>query len=106
MGKLFYMAPVVAIVVLGIVLNCFTIEAEVTLLPIVGMTLSAFLFTRIMEYLKLKATVSGDKEGPQDETQDRLDEIKRRLTDVQDLMIALSEKMDRMDAGEKHEKLV
>ena len=105
MGKLFYMTPVVAIVVLGIVL-VRTIEDEVMLIPIVGMTLSAFLFTRIMEYLKLKATVSGDKEGPQDETQDRLDEIKRRLTDMQDLMIALSEKMDRMDAGEKQEKLV
>ena len=95
------MAPVVAIVVLGIVLVS-TIQDEVVLIPIVGMTLSAFLFTRIMEYLKLKATVSGDKEGPQDETQVRLDEIKRRLTDVQDLVIALSEKMDRMDAGEKH----
>ncbi|MDE0965139.1 MAG: hypothetical protein OSB73_18570 [Candidatus Latescibacteria bacterium] len=105
MGKLFYMAPVVAIVVLGIVLVS-TIEDEGILIPIVGMTLSAFLFTRIMEYLKLKATVSGDKEEPQDETQDRLDEIDRRLTDVQDVMIALSEKMDRMDAGEKHEKLV
>ncbi|MBT4976901.1 MAG: hypothetical protein HOL51_05080 [Gemmatimonadetes bacterium] len=105
MGKLFYMAPVVAIVVLGIVLVS-TIEDEGMLIPIVGMTLSAFLFTRIMEYLKLKATVSGDKEEPQDETQDRLDEIDRRLTDVQDVMIALSEKMDRMDAGEKHEKLV
>ena len=105
MGKLFYMTPVVAIGVLGIVL-VRTIEDEVMLIPIVGMTLSAFLFTRIMEYLKLKATISEDKEGPQDETQDRLDEIKRRLTDVQDLMIALSEKMDRMDAGEKHEKLV
>jgi len=105
MGKLFYMAPVVAIVVLGIVL-VRTMEDEGILIPIVGMTLSAFLFTRIMEYLKLKATVSGDKEEPQDETQDRLDEIDRRLTDVQDVMIALSEKMDRMDAGEKHEKLV
>ena len=105
MGKLFYMAPVVAIVVLGIVLVSI-IEDEGILIPIVGMTLSAFLFTRIMEYLKLKATVSGDKEQPQDETQDRLDEIDRRLTDVQDVMIALSEKMDRMDAGEKHEKLV
>jgi hypothetical protein len=105
MGKLFYMAPVVAIVVLGIVLVS-TIEDEGILIPIVGMTLSAFLFTRIMEYLKLKATVSGDKEEPQDETQDRLDEIDRRLIDVQDVMIALSEKMDRMDAGEKHEKLV
>jgi hypothetical protein len=105
MGKLFYMAPVVAIVVLGIVLVS-TIEDEGILITIVGMTLSAFLFTRIMEYLKLKATVSGDKEEPQDETQDRLDEIDRRLTDVQDVMIALSEKMDRMDAGEKHEKLV
>ena len=105
MGKLFYMAPVVAIVVLGIVLVS-TIEDEGILIPIVGMTLSAFLFTRIMEYLKLKATVSGDKEQPQDETQDRLDEIDRRLTEVQDVMIALSEKMDRMDAGEKHEKLV
>ena len=105
MGKLFYMAPVVAIVVLGIVLVSI-IEDEGILIPIVGMTLSAFLFTKIMEYLKLKATVSGDKEQPQDETQDRLDEIDRRLTEVQDVMIALSEKMDRMDAGEKHEKLV
>ena len=105
MGKVFYMAPVVAIGVLGIVLVS-TIEDEVMLVPIVGMTLSAFLFTRIMEYLKLKATVSGDKEGPHDETKGRLDEIKRRLSDVQDLMIALSVNMDRTDAGEKHEKPV
>ena len=105
MRKLFHLAPVVAIVVLGIVLINI-IEDEYILIPIVGMVLGGFMFTRIMEYMKLKATVSGDKDGPQDEMQDRLHAIERRLTDVQDVMIALSEKMDRMDAGEKHEKLV
>ena len=63
MGKLFYMAPVVVIVVLGIVL-VRTIEDEVMLIPIVGMTLSAFLFTRIMEYIKLKAQFPETKKDP------------------------------------------
>ena len=97
--------PLVANVVLGIELVS-TIEDEVILIPIVALFLSAFLFTMIMEYLKIKVAVSGDNEGPQDETKGRLDEIKPLLTDVQDLMIAPSEKMYRMDAGEKHEKLV
>ena len=63
MGKLFYMAPVVAIVVLGIVLVS-TIEDEVMLIPIVGMTLSAFLFTGIMEYINLKAQFPETKKDP------------------------------------------
>ena len=52
----------------------------------------------------LKKTKKGRKED--DQLGLRLNDIDRRLTDVQDVMIALSEKMDRMDAGEKHEKLV
>jgi hypothetical protein len=52
----------------------------------------------------LKKSKKGRKED--DQLGLRLNDIDRRLTDVQDVMIALSEKMDRMDAGEKHEKLV
>ena len=33
----------------------------------------------------------------------RLSEIERRMTDVQDVMIALSEKIDRLDMGEKRD---
>ena len=33
----------------------------------------------------------------------RLSEIERRMTDVQDVMIGLSEKIDRLDMGEKRD---
>ena len=105
MGKLFHMAPVVAIIVLGIVLINI-IENEYIMIPIAGMALSGFVMAKIMEYLRLKATVSGEKDVPQDEMRTRLHEIERRLTDVQDVMIALSEKIDRMESGEKREKAV
>ena len=41
-----------------------------------------------------------------DETGNRLDEIERRLIDVQDVMIALSEQVDRMESDRDREKLV
>jgi len=37
----------------------------------------------------------------EDQIATRLDEIERRLTDVQDVMIALTEKMDRMEGRER-----
>ena len=37
---------------------------------------------------------------------ERLDEIERRLTDVQDVMIALCEKVDSMESDRDREKLV
>ena len=42
----------------------------------------------------------------EDQIATRLDEIERRLTDVQDVMIALSEKVDRMESDRHREKLV
>jgi ABC-type phosphate transport system auxiliary subunit len=53
--------------------------------------------------LRLKATLRG--EGAKldtkalTEVETRLNEIERRLTDVQDVMIALSEKFDRWEEG-------
>lgn len=105
MRKLFHLAPVVAIVVLGIVVINI-IENEHIMIPIMGMVLGGYLIAKTMDYLKLKATVSGDKDVPQGEMRDRLAEIERRLTDVQDVMIALSEKFDRMESDEKPEKMV
>ena len=53
--------------------------------------------------LRLKATLGGEApriEGEElAEVRTRLDEIERRLTDVQDVMISLSEKFDRWEEG-------
>lgn len=70
------------------------------LMPLVIIAVMVLIFIRVMDYLKLKATISGDgteRERPLEEIQSRLDEIERRLTDVQDVMIALSEKFDRWE---------
>ncbi len=54
-----------------------------------------------VNYVRLKAKLprgggeAGGKEG--DASNDRLSEIERRLTDTQDVMIALSEKFDRWE---------
>ena len=47
----------------------------------------------------LKKSKKGRKED--DQLGLRLNDIDRRLTDVQDVMIALSEKIDRMDERER-----
>lgn len=53
--------------------------------------------------LRLTATLRGEApkvEGKAlTEVRTRLDEIERRLTDVQDVMISLSEKFDRWEEG-------
>ena len=55
-----------------------------------------------VRYLRNEATVSGSRTEVDKvdfpELKERLDEIDRRLTDVQDVMIALSEKFDRWEA--------
>ena len=71
------------------------------LVVILGMATLAFLITKVMDYLKLKATVSEDKGLEPDELRERLAAVERRLTEVQDVMIALSEKIDRMEEAAK-----
>lgn len=44
-----------------------------------------------------KATVSEDKGIERDELRERLVAVEQRLTEVQDVMIVLSEKIDRME---------
>jgi len=70
-------------------------------IPLVSLGATVFIFLKIMDYLKLRATVAGDGSresmGGLEEIQERLDEIERRMTDVQDVMIALSEKFDRWE---------
>ena len=46
-----------------------------------------------------KATVSEDKGIERDELRERLVAVEQRLTEVQDVMIALSEKIDRMEGA-------
>jgi len=71
------------------------------ILPLAGIAFSIFVVVKVVDYLKLKATISGDgtqEPGAQlEDLQVRLTEIERRLTDVQDVMIALSEKFDRWE---------
>ena len=56
-----------------------------------------FAITKGADYFKLKTTVSEDKDIEPDELRERLNAVERRLTEVQDVMIALSEKIDYMD---------
>ncbi len=104
MGRLSAKAPVVAVALAGIV-AIGIIDNDYLLIPIAGIALGAYAICLLLDYLKLKATVSGEKSVPEDEMRNRLSEIERRMTDVQDVMIALSEKIDRLDMGEKRDKM-
>ena len=72
------------------------------IVPLFGIAATVIIGLKIMDYLKLKATLSEDgmreSGGSLEEVQTRLAEIERRLTDVQDVMIALSEKFDHWEA--------
>ena len=74
----------------------------VVLTPLVLAAVAIFAIVKVAEYLKLKATVSEDKGIESDELRERLAGVEQRLTEVQDVMIALSEKIDHMEgAGSK-----
>ena len=49
--------------------------------------------------IAIKATPSEDKGIERDELRERLAAVEQRLTEVQDVMIALSEKIDRMEGA-------
>ena len=68
--------------------------------PVAFIAAIVFIVVRIMNYLQLRATVSEHTQQAslgRGVLEERLAEIERRLTDVQDVMIALSEKFDRWD---------
>ena len=67
------------------------------LTPLLLAVVAIFGIAKVAEYLKLKATVSEDKGLEPDELRERLTAVEQRLTEVQDVMIALSEKIDHMD---------
>lgn len=69
----------------------------VVLTPLLLAVVAIFGIAKVAEYLKLKATVSEDKGIEPDELRERLAGMEQRLTEVQDVMIALSEKIDHMD---------
>lgn len=64
---------------------------------------AALGFVGMIRYLRLKTALPQgagiDAEASSKVLGERLDEIDRRLTDVQDVMIALSEKFDRWEAA-------
>ena len=67
------------------------------LTPLLFAGVAIFAIAKVADYLKLKATVSEDKGIEPDELRERLTSVEQRLTEVQDVMIALSEKIDHMD---------
>ena len=69
----------------------------VILMPLMLAVVAIFAIAKGAEYLKLKATVSEDKGVEPNELRERLAGVEQRLTEVQDVMIALSEKIDHMD---------
>ena len=72
-----------------------------------GLVFAAMLFfafigiKSLVSHLRLKASlprgVGGVDEEEKEELRTRLEEMDRRLTDIQDVMIALSEKFDRWE---------
>ena len=56
-----------------------------------------FALTKGGDYFKLKGTVFDDQDFESDDLRERFTAVERRLTEVQDVMIALSEKMDRLE---------
>ena len=75
----------------------FGLMAPVILTPLLLAAVAIFGIAKVAGYLKLKATVSEDKGIEPDALRERLAAVERRLTEVQDVMIALSEKIDHMD---------
>ena len=69
----------------------------VILTPLLLAAVAIFAIAKVADYLKLKATVSEDKGIEPDELRERLAAVEQRLTEVQDVMIVVSEKIDRMD---------
>ena len=78
------------------VLFFFAVEShEGAVLLLVAVAIFAII--KGADYFELKATVSEDKGIEPGELRERLAAVERRLTEVQDVMIALSEKIDHMD---------
>ena len=69
------------------------------IIPLAVLVIGGLVCFKVVDYLRLKATISDDGTGRPALTDlhERLDEIERRLTDVQDVMISLSEKFDRWE---------
>ena len=75
----------------------YGVIGPVILTPLLLAAVAIFGIAKVAEYLKLKATVSEDKGIEPNELRERLAGVEQRLTEVQDVMIALSEKIDHMD---------
>ncbi len=78
----------------------YGLMGPVILTPLLLAAVAIFVIAKVADYLKLKATVSEDKGIESDELRERLAAVEQRLTEVQDVMIALSEKIDHMDGAE------
>ncbi|MXX38560.1 MAG: hypothetical protein F4Z85_10955 [Gemmatimonadetes bacterium] len=75
----------------------YGLMGPIILTPLLLAAVAIFGIAKVAEYLKLKATVSEDKGIEPDELRERLTAVEQRLTEVQDVMIAVSEKIDHMD---------
>ncbi len=75
----------------------YGLMGPIILTPLLLAAVAIFGIAKVAEYLKLKATVSEDKGVEPNELRERLAGVEQRLTEVQDVMIALSEKIDHMD---------
>ena len=82
----------------------YGLMGPVILTPLLLAAVAIFGIAKVADYLKLKATVSEDKGIEPDELRERLAGVEQRLTEVQDVMIALSEKIDHMERREQQEQ--
>ena len=75
----------------------YGLMAPVILTPLLLAAVAIFGIAKVAGYLKLKATLSKGKGIEPDELRERLAAVEQRLTEVQDVMLTLSEKIDHMD---------
>ena len=85
----------------SLMVSPFALIMHTILTPLLLAAVAIFVIAKIMDYLKLKATVSEDKGIEPDELRERLAQVERQLTDVQEVVLAIDEKLERQEQREQ-----
>ncbi|MEW6751879.1 MAG: hypothetical protein AB1505_13020 [Candidatus Latescibacterota bacterium] len=91
---------VAAMVVVVVLLTAEPNHAWPFLIPLAGLAVMGYGVARLFDYLKLKADLrdNGSKD-PSGRLEARMDELERRMTDVQDILLSLTDKVDVLAAA-------
>ena len=102
LGGTALMIPLAGLAAFAFVLS--KVAATEYLVPVTAITVAGWIATEIIAYLKWKAKRSGKeaiRKSLAKELRDGMSTLDQRLTEVQDVMIVLSEKFDRLEVRER-----